>query len=86
MFILGLTGAAFILLLYPAAPRRRDPAVAELHPGARRPRTRCVWTTSTSRRTEPGPRSPRRTRAALVLGCARPEPPLEVIYWYLRDW
>ena len=22
---------------------------------------------------------------ALVLGCARPEPPLEVTYWYLRD-
>jgi len=22
---------------------------------------------------------------ALVLGCARPEPPVEVTYWYLRD-
>jgi hypothetical protein len=21
----------------------------------------------------------------LALGCARPEPPLEVTYWYLRD-
>lgn len=32
-----------------------------------------------------GPAMPIALGLALALGCSRPEPPLEVTYWYLRD-